>query len=835
MSLSSMASKLSRVLGYTSGDGESVGSSTPTISLHEAIPQSPLSRTLCYEAFDEETELYHNERTLGFVLEISPLLGASEETLTLLDGVIKDGLPDDSILQCLQWASPKIGHGLERWATTRGKRGGVYEKMAKERASHLGKGAHQSLTNSPNYRLRNFRTILSLTLDKGAADVENKLMRAKEALIHVFSAIGSQAIVLHPHAFISLLYDLLNPSLAIFPSQKHWDETRRLRAEMTSTQTKLTINEDGLLFEGRDSVHVSTYSVEKLPLRWLQSDNQRLLGSEQNEQLHPFGEFIVNIVTHIQSRKNTQLRAAAKAANARRNASGRIAAKIVPALARAAKDWDGVGTLLEEGGRLYKTFYHVLSFSPPHDANRAEDALLDVFRANGWTLERDRAIVKGAYLAMLPMGVDSKLLSDLNHFERLRTMSSFNVCNLLPLQGEWKGVGAPSLLLFGRRGQLCWWDNFANLEGNYNVAVTGKSRSGKSVLMQDLAAGVVGAGGRAFIFDVGRSFEKACKFLGGQFIEFRSDKPICINPFTQIIEFEESINMLLPVFGQMVSSKEELTELQEAFLQEALKKVWVTHGNQGNASLVADWLKSHADARAKDLGTMLYPYTLEGRYSAYVNGECNLDFSNPYIVLELEELKQKKDLQSVVLMLLMYHTTEFMYRGDRKQRMLCIIDEAWDLMSGKLGGTFIEAGYRRAAKYNGAFVSGTQSLEDYEKSPAARAAKTNADTLMIMSQLGDVIEKADKNGWVDMTPHLKQTLKSVKTLDGQYAEVCVKTPSGYSVMRLLLDPFSRILYSSKGADYAAVNDLLAQGVDIATAVDTVAKGLHLSQKTVATS
>ena len=155
--------------------------------------------------------------------------------------------------------------------------------------------------------------------------------------------------------------------------------------------------------------------------------------------------------------------------------------------------------------------------------------------------------------------------------------------------------------------------------------------------------------------------------------------------------------------------------------------------------------------------------------------------------------------------------------------MLCIIDEAWDLMSGKLGGTFIEAGYRRAAKYNGAFVSGTQSLEDYEKSPAARAAKTNADTLMIMSQLGDVIEKADKNGWVDMSPHLKQTLKSVKTLDGQYAEVCVKTPSGYAVNRLLLDPFSRILYSSKGQDYADVNDLLAQGVDIETAVSLVAK------------
>jgi len=821
MNISKAAIKLSHV--FKLDNYESLTGDTACASIHEAIASSPLSRSLSYEAYDEANGLYHNKQTLGFVLELSPLLGASEETLTLLDGVIKDGLPDDSILQCLQWASPKIGHGLTEWVKARGKRGGVYQKMAEERASHLGKGAHQSLTSTPNFRLRNFRIMLSLTLDKSVSDVESKLMRAKEALVHVFSAVGSHATVLMPDALLSLLDDLLNPSFAIWPSEKHWDEARRLGAQVLSPQTKLTLKHDGLLFEGRDSVHVSTFSVEKSPTHWYQMSNQSLLGSEQNEQLHPFGEFVINTVTHIMPRKNTQLRAVAKAMNARRNASGGIAAKIVPSLARAAKDWDRVGTLLEEGGRLYKSFYHVLSYSPPHEANRAEDALLDVFRANGWILARDKAISKGAYLAMLPMQMDSKLLADLNYFERLRTVTSFNICNLLPLQGEWKGVGAPSLLLFGRRGQICWWDNFANREGNYNVAVTGKSRSGKSVLMQDLAASVVGAGGRAFIFDVGRSFEKACKFLGGQFIEFRSDRPICINPFTQIVEFEESINMLLPVFGQMVSSKEELSELQEAFLQEALKKIWMTHGNQGNASLVADWLKSHPDARAQDLGTMLYPYTSEGRYSAYVNGVCNLDFTNPYIVLELEELKQKKDLQSVVLMLLMYHVTEFMYRGDRKQRMLCIIDEAWDLMSGKLGGTFIEAGYRRAAKYNGAFVSGTQSLEDYEKSPAARAAKTNADTLMVMSQLSDVIEKADKNGWIDMSPHLKQTLKSVKTLDGQYAEVCVKTPSGYAVNRLLLDPFSRILYSSKGQDYADVNDLLAQGIDIETAVSLVAK------------
>jgi len=90
--------------------------------------------------------------------------------------------------------------------------------------------------------------------------------------------------------------------------------------------------------------------------------------------------------------------------------------------------------------------------------------------------------------------------------------------NLAPLHGEWRGQPAnpdnpPALFLIGRRGQPACWSPFANEAGNYNTAVTGKSGSGKSVLMQELVTGIVGAGGEAVVIDDGRSFQHTAEAL----------------------------------------------------------------------------------------------------------------------------------------------------------------------------------------------------------------------------------------------------------------------------------------------------------------------------------
>ena len=67
----------------------------------------------------------------------------------------------------------------------------------------------------------------------------------------------------------------------------------------------------------------------------------------------------------------------------------------------------------------------------------------------------------------------------------------------------------------------------------------------------------------------------------------------------------------------------------------------------------------------------------------------------------------------------------------------------------------------------------------------------------------------------------EKVINSVKTEQGKYAEVLINGADGYAVGKLLLDPFSGLLFSTKPEDYAAVQDLRKRGYDISSAVEQV--------------
>ena len=76
-----------------------------------------------------------------------------------------------------------------------------------------------------------------------------------------------------------------------------------------------------------------------------------------------------------------------------------------------------------------------------------------------------------------------------------------------------------------------------------------------------------------------------------------------------------------------------------------------------------------------------------------------------------------------------------------------------------------------------------------------------------------------------MDPSMETMLTSVKTKQGQYAEVMIHGPHGYAIGRLFLDPFSLILYSTKAEEFAAVQELTNQGMSLTEAIEKVSKGV----------
>jgi len=386
------------------------------------------------------------------------------------------------------------------------------------------------------------------------------------------------------------------------------------------------------------------------------------------------------------------------------------------------------------------------------------------------------------------------------------------------------------MLLLGRRGQLAYWWPFDNDSGNYNVAVAGRSGSGKSVFMQELITSMLGNMGRVFVIDVGRSFERTCKILGGQFIEFSSNanNSLCLNPFSKISEDsqiaqEDAFSMLKPVISLMAAPTDRTDDYQSALIEKAIRVAWKEKGTKATITDVAQWLEMQEDSIAKKLGVMLTPYTKSGIYGRFFEGENNVDFNNAFVVIELEELKERKDLQAVVLQMFIMTITNQMFLGDRKTAFAVCIDEAWDLLRGAQTGVFIETLARRLRKYRGSLVVGTQSINDFYQAPGALAAFENSDWMCLLSQKKESIEALKKSNRLSLDEKMEQDLKSITTHHGLYSEVMIYNAQyGYSIVRLVLDAFSEVLYSTQAADYTLIQKLINDGYLMKDAIEKVA-------------
>ena len=71
--------------------------------------------------------------------------------------------------------------------------------------------------------------------------------------------------------------------------------------------------------------------------------------------------------------------------------------------------------------------------------------------------------------------------------------------------------------------------------------------------------------------------------------------------------------------------------------------------------------------------------------------------------------------------------------------------------------------------------------------------------------------------------YLKITLLKSLKITKDYSECVIKSPEGMSVHRIYFDPYSRILYSTKGEEFDAVDRLINSGMSLKDAIEKVVK------------
>ncbi len=817
-------------------------------------PEVPaaLNGLLPWRAFDEASELYVNASSVGFAIEIPPFAGIDAETLGALSGTLADAAPERCTVQVIHWASPRFGAALDAWGAPRRNAGPVQAAMRERRERLLSHAGWRALhSGGPPFTLSDYRVFVCAALPGPPGPVpETALSGFRRALEGTLASAGAAARRLHPDDLLSLAIELIAPDMAGTPGgglarpglgrsglarpRRRWSPRDPLHMQCAAPGRALTVAPAGLVFHNPDGsdVAVRVLTAAAFPEVWPGWRGNALIGDFHREFLQP-GCPVLTCLTVVTGDEAAIDRAVFKAARATQQAGTGIA-RYLPGLPEKARDWRFVTERLKDGERLVRAAYTAAVYAPLDAIDEAEQAVRAIYHGQGWRMAAERYVQLPSWLAGLPMVPAGGLGDDLERMGRMKTLLTSAAVNLAPVHGEWRGQPAtpdtpPALLLIGRRGQPAGWSPFANTAGNYNVAVTGKSGSGKSVLMQELVAGIVGAGGEAVVIDDGRSFQHAAEALGGTFIAFGKD-PACLNPFAMIDSAaaqadgdyrEECFAMLAGVLSRMCRRRGGIDDIEAALINEAIAEAWDEAGDTADLATVRRRLAAREDRRAADMATALGPWCPGGSMGRLFEGSAVPDLSGAVTVFELAELKGRGDLQAVVLMLVVFLATQRMYHGERTRAKAIVIDEAWDLLSGEDSRAFLEGAARRARKYRGALVTGTQSVNDYYANPAARAAWENSDWVIFLAQKDESVELLKSEKRIHCDPGMEQALKSLTTADGRFAELVLHGPDGWRVARLVLDPWSVALFSSRGPAFAEVERLKAEGLSTVEAIDRV--------------
>lgn len=843
------------------------GDYIPTPVRPEEYDRPRLSGMLPYDGYMPDERLFTTPTALGFVLEIAPQTGADQEMADILSSLYAS-CPADTGVQILLFGDNNLLRPFKAFGNMRPKDAdadksekeygrpvrneNIFRVMARKQVAHLMKGTRRPLFDHTNYMLRDFRVLCSVTLTGKADDLGlvEEAITLREGMVQTFKSAGFSSTSMTARGLINFLYPIVNPTRMFEPrpvddDMLNYDDGKPIRAQMVEHDTVARITPKGMIFgldgEGVGEVEVRCYS----PISYPSSDKgfplwnmARLIGDPWQDTLQYSCPYIIVMGVQVLDFNATKNVAMMRAARAVQNSESKMA-KFDPAIPEQHRDWQAVVKRIDEGGSMVRMYHQLVLFAPRKQIARAELNATAIWRACGFTLTNDRYMQAQAYLASLPLTLCKHFAGELWQMERMGTKTSQNAVHLAPLLGEWKGSGAPVVTFFGRRGQVVGLDFFSNKQqgGNFNIAITGVPGSGKSLLMNYIALSYRATGAKVYIIDVGRSYEKLCRTLGGTFIEFHQSNPICINPFSWVVDIREDMKMLKPLLAKMASLASDQIYAR-AKLEEAINHVWNLHNHSATITDVADYLinqcadgSGEPDPRARDVGVQLYPYTKNGMYGAFFHGPATIDLNGDLVVLELEELKGSKDLQSAVMFIIMYRITFDMYQS-RTRRKVCQTDEAWDLFGdGEDTVAFLDSGFRRARKYNGLFCTGTQGVGDYYKNAGAQAAYAFSDWKIYLRQDPEQIELLEKEGKLVLGEFQKRQILSLRTESGMYSEALIRSPAGSGIVRTVLDQFTLLLASSHADDFNAVNAYRAQGMPVTEAVDAVLRdrGLYVEE------
>ena len=435
------------------------------------------------------------------------------------------------------------------------------------------------------------------------------------------------------------------------------------------------------------------------------------------------------------------------------------------------------------------------------------------------------------FLQCLPLGLNLKYPKD-QMLRRSRRIPALSAAHLLPLYGDYTGSQTPAQLYTNARGEAVCVDFFDSALPHTIVA--GMSRSGKSFLVNHLIQQVLPLGASVCILDRWASYDTTSEVYKGEYVVIDLDRPLCFNPFAGDLgqEHKTFLGALIDQMASGVSGKDSVgfEQAQKAVCSTALQAFseWQQENRPGEEPLFRDFYNLLRNPPFEDEGIgrgialRLAQYTGKGEYAGFIDGKNELEMTNNLAVFELAGLDKAKDLQSVLLLCLMYRLMQHITNPEaRQQRKYLILDEAWALLKQESAAAFLEEAARALARFRCCAMFMTQQVSDFD-SPAAQAVKNNASNYVLLQQNPEQVGIMSEI--FDLTDQETRLVRKVHRRD-TWGEAFLWQPDGRGgIIRLVPDPFLRWLASQKPHERGAREKLKKEmGGDLMGAVSRLAR------------
>ncbi len=791
------------------------------------------SEFLPYRAYDPATRAFHNmDDSIGFLWECLPLVHADDHVFDILAGLLNTAFPEGTVLQFILYADPHIKPILDAYQRLKVRNNDLSARTIRNTLDFYLAGV-KGLCKLRGTPVRNFRLFAALKLPlakKEKVDYLDIRDSVQETLKGVYLAPEPMA----PGALIQFLARLFNDDV---PDSLDYDPAREIHNQIILSETPVRSKWDRIILGSRHlrclTVKKMMEQVDELTFNYLVGDIWGVQGD--NNQINVPFLFTVNVLFQPLSAK---LHAKCNFVLQQQGVGS-----FAPSLQRKKEEYMWAAGQIEQGVnfvRIMPMLWHITDSE--EQSRNAAARVKRIFQSRGFVTQEDRGILKILWLSALPFGLYTQERA-VDYIDRDFICQPKVAARCLPIQADFCGGGAPYNLFVGRKGQMIGFDLFAPVSENYNGLITATSGSGKSFLTNSLCYNYHTAGALVRIVDIGGSYKKLCRIVNGKFINFSKDSHIRLNPFTHIVDMDESIQAVTAIIAQMIysSSKQTPGETEITLIRNAALSSFSEYGNAADIDRVYEYLKEPSKtseailelecgednscvrdikALSAQLAFNLRNFTSMGSLGVWFNGPANLDISqDDFVVLELEELKPQVELFNVVTLQLLNYVTENLYLSDRSKKRLVIFDEAWQFFSGNgnAGGEtsllarIIVEGYRRARKYGGSFITITQSLLDLAMFGDVGQVILSNSAYKFLLQSGD-FEKARAKKLIDYPDFVMKLLKSVRSPKPRYSEIFIDSPMGMGIARLLVDPFSYYLYTSSAEENALIDKLVKNGL-----------------------